>query len=47
MLESLVYLVNNAEDSLKGGTHIQEANLFLETIVTKIIIALKYNIKVY
>lgn len=47
VLESLVYLVNNAEDSLKGGTHIQEANLFLETIVTKIIIALKYNIKVY
>lgn len=46
VLESLVRLIYNAEDSLKGGATIVDTNIFMESLVTKIIIAMKHNIKV-
>lgn len=46
VLENIVLLVNDSEDKLKGGADVGNVNLFMETLITKIIIALKYNMKV-
>lgn len=46
VLENLVVLVNNSESKLKGEADVGDARLFLEALITKIIISLKYNMKV-
>lgn len=46
VLENLVYLVNSSEGALKGDKLIISPEIYLEQLVTKVLISLKYNQKV-